>query len=695
MHTRLDRAQAALDDAQTRIGAALGAEGLTEDLRIALSQAQALLSTAQIALVPVLRDELAQAERDAAEQRARADTYDPRISLTDAVTPSRRAGIRLPERLIDKGSSEADAEGPAVSWTARTRTDGAHRRPPTQRHQDRRPSPGRTARRWGWASGQGTLVSTDEFTLRGITMRGGGLGKQSATGGWLANADGANPPILGIADSGWRNWNAAYESSIQMKADGSGITLKMGGDGTIFYDFERLTALGREATLNQPDGVTPPCAASATSVCDDVIASDVKATFGTPLADPDGEASWHFKMRVPVNPDAPHVDTRTYADLPSGSKFVDDEGKTLYRVADANGRYKDKTGTYRVERAVLGSGDVGANWERLESRRAQRIDRGRPSEELGVYNVYLSKLRRRGRQGHRHRSERRHDALPLLCRLRPVQLPGLLDQGMNYARVQAFHFGYDAFSDADDNRPADWGTSAAPITATFNGRTTGWMIRGTLEEAGRINELIRLRGDVKLTATLNAGGANNQGTVTGSMNNFEFLRKGIWSTDVNFRMLLNDTSHDDDAAVVLQSADIEADGSFSGAAAATVNGTSGSGADNFNNGTYGGAFYGPRVLGIARGRRRMESADERRGRQIRNPGRGAIIGSLRRQERVAVGVRRACRSRTRRVPPGGRGGFFPGASYPGRSFFIVVSVFPLALRVVPFIFTPVGEVHPA
>ena len=164
---------------------------------------------------------------------------------------------------------------------------------------------------------------------------------------------------------------------------------------------------------------------------------------------------------------------------------------------------------------------------------------------------------------------------------------------MNYARVQAFHFGYDAFSDSPGNKPADWGTAANPITATFNGRTTGWMIRGTLEEAGRINELIRMRGDVKLTATLNAGGDDNQGTVIGSMNNFEFLRKGIWSTDVNFRMLLNDTSHADDAAVVLETAAIGADGSFSGVAAATVNGDSGSGADNFDDGTYWGRLLWP------------------------------------------------------------------------------------------------------
>ena len=676
MHTRLDRAQAALDDAQTGIAAALGAEGLTEDLRIALSQAQITLSTAQNALVPVLRAELAEAEddaaaqraravsaeEDAAEEKARADTYDPRISLTDAVTPSRRAGIRLPERLIDKGSIEADAEGPAVSWTARTRTDIDNTDPANpiatvvalDNDIKNEAVPWADGKTLGLGLGTGTLISTDEFTLRGITMRGGPLGMQNPSGARTATDNSFNPPVQGRADAGaWRNWNAAYESSIQMKADGSGIILKMGGDGTIFYDFERIGALGGAAALNQPENVPSgmACAAASDSTCDDVVASDVKATFGTPLADPDGESSWHFKMRVPVDPDAPHVETRDFDAVPSWALFRDDGLNMLFRVPDEDGSYEDGDGKYRIERlrirdsggtlltanqannaSLAGMLDVANNpersaWKPLETRRAQRIDRGRPSEELGVYNVWLSNYAGVDDKG--TATDPSDDTTRYLS-YAAYGLFNFLDystRGMNYARAQAFHFGYDAFSDADDNRPADWGTSAAPITATFNGRTTGWMIRGTQEESNRLGELIRLRGDVKLTATLDAGGADNQGTVTGSMNNFEFLRFGIWSTDVNNRMLLNDTSHDDDAAVVLNTAAIGADGSFSGVAAATVNGESGSGADNFDNGTYGGAFYGPRVLGMLEAaghwNLRMNAAGG-----SPNPGRGALIGSF-------------------------------------------------------------------
>ena len=98
MHTDLDAAQAALDDAQTKIAAALETEP-TDALRTALSQAQAMLSTAQISLVPLLRQELREAESDVAELRA----YDPRVSLTDALLPVAPGGTQ-----VNRGGTNAD-----------------------------------------------------------------------------------------------------------------------------------------------------------------------------------------------------------------------------------------------------------------------------------------------------------------------------------------------------------------------------------------------------------------------------------------------------------------------------------------------------------------------------------------------------------------------------------------------------------
>ena len=645
MHTALERARTALTAAQTSLKKALEAEPPTP-IKNMLAQIQAALSVAQVSLVPQLRQDLVVVQARADAEKERADTYDLRMSLNKQIEPARTARIGLPLSLTPLGDKGA------ITWTPRTRTDvevaaGATTATVVALDNDIRKKavPWEDGKMLGL--GKGTAVSTDEFRLRGMTMRGGRMGLQRPNG-IRGSYDGSyNPPIMGRAHSSWQNWNAAYESSIRMNADGDGITLKMGGDGTIFFDFERIGALGNAAAQNQPEHVPSgmACAAAADSKCDDVIASDVTATFGTPVADPDGEAAWHFRMRVPVNPDAPHTDPRAdplsngdpnpaFDSLPSWARFTDDAGNTLFRVPDEDGPYEDKDGKYRVERTpivtdlatTLAADPERADWKPLETKRAQRINWGRPTEELGVYNVWLSNYA--GLDTGDDADDPSDDTRRYLD-YAAYGLFNFLDystRGRNYGRVQAFHFGYEAFADTPGQMPADLGTATEPFMATFNGKTTGWMIRGTLEEADRVNELIRMRGDVTLTANLNEGGAG-QGTVSGFMKDFEFLRHNVWSADVNYRHLRNDLSHDDEAAVVLEAGNIGPDGSFSGVAAATFNGESGMGPDNFDNGTYGGAFYGPRELGKLEAagywNLRMNAAGGNA-----QPGRGAILGSF-------------------------------------------------------------------
>ena len=447
--------------------------------------------------------------------------------------------------------------------------------------------------------------------MRGI----GGRGRQAADGANQAADGTSNPPVMGRADAGaWRNWNAAYESSIRMNADGGGITLEMGGDGTIFYDFEvEHSALGSGGATyeaqNQPEGATCAVTGSA-GKCDDAIARDVTATFGTPVADPDGEAAWHFRMRVPVSPDTAHTETRDLAVLHSWSKFTDDEGNTLFRVPDEDGPYEDKDGKYRVERTpivtdlatTLAADPERANWKPLEHRRALRIARGRPVEELGVYNVWLSNYAGLDTGA---KADDPSDDTQRYLQYAAYGLFNFLDYStteVSHARMQAFHFGYDAFADEDDRRPADWGTADDPVEATFNGKTTGWMMRETKAGGGAGFDLIRLRGAVELTANLDAGGGGH-GTVEGFMKDFEFLQNGVWTADTFYRYLENEPADapavaNRGKAVLLKSADIGADGSFSGVAHAAHNGVGyGEGTNNFAPGQYGGAFYGPRELG--------------------------------------------------------------------------------------------------
>ena len=627
MHTALDRAQAALDEAQASLTAALAAKPSTE-IKTLLAQAQATLSTAQVSLVPELRRELADARTRADTEKERADTYDPRVTLNDALEPARAARTSLAASLTSKGP---------VAWTARTRTvvsAGVTTVVALDNDIQDEAVPWATGKTLGL--GVAGPVSTDEFQLRGITVRGIGGGGQQDPDGAYQTADGTgNPPVMGRADAGaWRNWNAAYESSIRMNADGDGITLKMGGDGTIFYDFEvEHSALGSGGAAyeaqNQPEGAT--CAVTAGSTpaeksagkCDDAIARDVTATFGTPVADPDGEAAWHFRMRVPVSPDTPHTETRELAELESWSKFRDDEGKTLFQVKDPNGPYEDEDEEgkfrYKVVRAELGSQEDG--WKPLEHRRALRIARGRPVEELGVYNVWLSNYA--GEDSY--------------LQYAAYGLFNFLDYStteVSHARMQAFHFGYDAFADKPGRRPADRSTADGPLEATFKGRTTGWMMQRQTEIPDAGYDLIRLRGAVELTANLNAGGGDGHGTVSGFMKDFEFLQNGVWTADVYYRYLENEPADapaeaNRGKAVLLESADIKANGSFSGVAHAAHNGVGfGEGNKNFAPGQYGGAFYGPRELGKleAAGHWYLPRADDTSGSP--HPGTGAIFGSF-------------------------------------------------------------------
>ena len=660
MHTALDRAQAALDEAQTKLTAALAAEPSPE-IKTLLAQAQATLSTTQVSLVPKLRRELADArtradtekeradaekeradaeeeradaeeeradaekeradaeeERaDAEEERAdaereRAGTYDPRVTLGDRLTPLPKTRIGLPASKADPGR---------VTWTPRTMTGSTTANPDKlEIESDAVP----------YAAGKmlfpgGGQVAADEFRMRGITVRGDKLGGQPDG----STDDTINPAVMGSGGGvggffgGWTNYDATYESSIRMKADGGGVTLRMGGDGTIFYDMERLIALGPatgpNAFTNQPGN--GPCANVDNAKCDDPASSDVEATFGTPVADPDGEAAWHLKLPAPVNPATPHVETRDFDALPGWAKFTDDEGNTLFRVPDGDGPYEDKDGKYRVEKTpivtdlatTLAADPERADWKPLEFRRALRIQRGRPADEMGVYNLWLSNYA--GVDAGAKADDPSDDTHRYL-RYAAYGLFNFLDYSttqVRYGRLQAFHFGYDAFDNEDGQRPGDWGTATNPIEATFNGKTTGWLLQSP--HGGAISRIIRLRGDVELTANLNAGGDDGHGTISGAMRDFEFLHNGVWGNDVYHRLLENADAADYPVAndprpgnaVILEEANIGAGGSFSGVAYAAANSGHdpddsgpmgpGAGIHSFADGTYGGAFYGPRTLG--------------------------------------------------------------------------------------------------
>ena len=566
MHTDLNAAQAALDDAQTKIAAALEADGLTDTLRTALSQAQVMLSTAQVSLVPELRRALVDAEKDAEKQAAerRGDT-----TLGEPIAPE-----RLARNITPAFSTGGTAN---VTWTARTMADSVDANPDKlDIEQDAVPH------ETGKMLISANAIGTDEFQLRGLTVRGQLNVGPDATGdlefhggvegGSTGGSDNADLGVT-LGDSDWDRTDAKVLSSIQLKEDGSGFTMKMGGDGIIFYDMERLTAIGPNNDYsNQPGNVA--CAGVDDAKCDDPTTSDITAVFDNPAKDPDGEAAYHFSMVVPTNPETPHTETREDnaggKSLPDWLIFKNSLGQQAYRVSDAAGPYTDGDGKYKVVWAA--EADAPDGGVILEYRRANRIANGLPVDQLGVYTVKLSNYA--GVDGDDEHRYLKYAAYGLFNFLDYSGSPW-------FSRMQAFHFGYDAFSDADGNRPMDFSTGVT--RATFNGKTTGWVLQNPNGNAGNISQLVRLRGDVSLTATL--GGGDSNGTISGSMENFEFLQSGAWSKLPHIVF-----GHSNDATadgVTLELADIGADGSYAGVAKTTDT-------DNarFGEGRYGGAFYG-------------------------------------------------------------------------------------------------------
>ena len=543
------------------------------------------------------------------------------VSLGEEVAPERSARRFWPARSSPRG----------VTWTARTDATGA-----AVDSAIKDEAVVYTNRKLISAGDNGD----DEFKLRGLTVRGqlhagpdetGDLefhgGVEGGSTGGVDNADLGVTKDDGVGTAAgneltWQRTDARVLSSIQLRRDGGGFTMKMGGPGVIFYDMERRTALGPQSGYSNAFG-NGACANEDDAKCDDHTTSDVTAVFDTPAIDPDGEASYHFSMIVKTRTDVtPIVETRAVnehsssgvspdaAKAPWWVAFSDDQNRRAYRVnpdyagvvdlgADgAVGGGDDTTGYANLAGEEYTDPADGSKYKvlwlshaiaaptgamLLEYRRANRIANGLPADELGVYTVKLSNYAGVDDKGTDDESDDEHRYLKYAA----YGLFNFLDYSGSpwFSRMQAFHFGYDAFGGAN-GEPKDFSTDE--VTATFNGKTTAWILQNPTGNAGNISQLVRLRGDVTLEATL--GGGSSNGAIEGSMENFEFLQSGVWS-----KLPHSIFGHSNDATtdgVTLESADIGADGSYAGVARTTETANA-----RFEEGRYGGAFYGPRTLG--------------------------------------------------------------------------------------------------
>ena len=587
----LDRAQTVLDDAQARLKTALAADP-PAGLRALLSQAQATLSAAQVSLVPLLRQELADADRAAAAQRARAES-------AETARDGERTRADSAQLRADSEKSRADAER-ARAEAAEGERDALkdeYVSPPLFRSA-RRPgtlgetiSIDRTARTAANAAGDAWIASPDaldiatdavrhtagrtltsragneEFPMRAITFRGDirGGSHRGLTGS-AADNDGRHPIVQGpgntLGNAGDHTKNAVL-SAIRLTEDG-GLIVETGGAGVVLNEFQYDirgteadgpdgipgdsgasagdTATDFHAAMFRRAGETPPSVGSAltsaqaarltgwaadncagvTFPCWDGNMRDLTIGFGAPSLDPDGESGYYWQSKIPSS-----------------------EGQPKPAVADAMHR-----------------------WARPKAEHFVDPDRG-DGEYRGEHRLWLSNYAGMDTMDS-------DDASDDEARFLSYAAYGLfaftdyLTSNVRPSRMQGFHFGYDAFADADGAKTTDLDS---PIAATFTGRTSA-MVMVPHSDRSQVEYLTRLRGDVTLNATI--GGAN---TIAGAISGLETPHAGGgWRPYTELS-----------GGVRLRNGTIAADGSFEGVADAD-GGTS----HFWDNGVFGGNFYGDR-----------------------------------------------------------------------------------------------------
>ena len=305
--------------------------------------------------------------------------------------------------------------------------------------------------------------STDELPLRQVTVR---IGTTTAGDVKIQGQDGTGET--------YSNTDGVPVSSIRM--DGNRIIYKYGGVGVAFHDNQRRfdigssidawESLGADLLPNTDDDEN--CWQKDLAKCTAWNFDDLSVTWtGTPGTDPGGERSYYWSSRVPLRgQSAQHSNLLNYFR----------KGRTLWDL-----------GLYELW--VTNYGGVDRQLEYPKGRRYAEDD----VEQFLSYAAY-------GMFVH----------TDTLADLSTAALP---------SRMQGFHFGYDAFEDAEGKKTTD---ISSPVNLSFQGKTMALMY----QHFDNKNPLrVDLRADIILNARIGSG-AN---TISGEFLNFEQLApEGVW-----------------------------------------------------------------------------------------------------------------------------------------------------------------------
>ena len=392
----------------------------------------------------------------------------------------------------------------------------------------------------------------DWFALRTISMRGDIRHSYEGTTGDSASNRPKVPVVqrattidgTAVTGSGITAYQRHYQnpmtSSIRFTPDG--MVFRTGGEGTVMslfkHDLDRSSSRGRDG-INQAGawnvGGSDDCSGAYPAWCFDFNRSDAEASFGAPYADPDGEPNYYWASRYGLAGNQPQPDP------------ADSDGRRLA----AHGAMGD----LRTWVSNYGGHDAGA----MADSASDDADRYLSYAAYGlfVFTDYIDEYPR----------------------------PGFL---------QGYHFGYDAFRDAATARTGDVSTS---IAATFEGRTMGMILHPRSNSVGsetapHVGHFTRLRGDVTLNACIGGRTCTGDGIptqanrISGAIDNLQALENGVWQKYAFLRHAAAAHATHANIAIRLVEDDIEADGSYSGAADSWQ-------AGQWNQGEYSGALYGP------------------------------------------------------------------------------------------------------
>ena len=360
--------------------------------------------------------------------------------------------------------------------------------------------------------------ATDEFPARGTVLRGEtnfapphddavqGVPRLRVQG-----VDWNNDP------DAWGNYKHAWSGSFRYDGE-AGLVMEFGGDGLIYGDLETLAAKGCPA-------------GAANQQCNNPGTNNIEVSFGPPARDPWGEPAYYWNLSVPN---------------PKRDLKRDEDGDPIVELFDENERPGSDSGYYRW---YTGSPAAPGSYNRGGRYAYVQLEDGPPEDNptAGVYEALLTSY-----AGTDDDDDARYLKYAAYGLFRYIDTN---TTQVRPGRIQAFHYGLDAFDDGTLAYAA--GRAAIPTTgdsieASFSGRTMGWIMTRLADRANPgyasfVSEMIRVRGDISLHACIGGTGCGDAfvgalpefksagaNRIGGVIENMEYpIAPGAWSNRSN------------------------------------------------------------------------------------------------------------------------------------------------------------------